>query len=125
MEDEQEQSREGTKAGIPTSAGCGTYADRENARVPAMTALLMLAGCQARSSEGDAPPAPPKTLLRRLAPALAGPYHALPCSGLLQRGGGKSALNFLSMTLSKRLLPKEGAQRTARWRARHLDDGAC
>ena len=32
-----------------------------------------------------APPVPPKTLLRRLAPALAGPYHALPCSGLLQR----------------------------------------
>jgi hypothetical protein len=38
-----------------------------------------------------APPVPPKTLLRRRAPALAGPYHALPCRGLLQRGGGKSA----------------------------------
>src|SRR5438094_5341605 len=53
LEDEQEQSREGAKAGIPTSAGCGTHADRENARVPAMTALLMLVGCQARSSEGN------------------------------------------------------------------------
>lgn len=53
LEDEQEQSREGAKAGIPTSVGCGTHADRENARVPAMTALLMLVGCQARSSEGN------------------------------------------------------------------------
>src|SRR5262249_37697292 len=28
-------------------------------------------------------------------------------------------------TLSTLLLPKEGTQRTARWRARHLDDGEC
>src|SRR5215217_4689647 len=53
LEDAQEQSREGAKAGIPTSAGCGTHADRENTRVPAMTTLLMLVGCQAQSSEGN------------------------------------------------------------------------
>ena len=33
--------------------GVAPMPDRENARVPAMTALLMLVGCQARSSEGN------------------------------------------------------------------------
>jgi hypothetical protein len=52
LEEEKEQHLEDAKADTPQSVECSTTAGSKNARVPFMTALFILVGCQARLPEG-------------------------------------------------------------------------